>query len=87
MSNEYELARDSRQDLIFTKEQLLAPLMPGMEEPPHAMRLGESEKDYYLGALTNPGISAGAERAPTSVNKAGVPGEKAGTKAGKAGRK
>src|SRR5207248_1321238 len=25
MSNEYELARDSRRDLIFTKEQLLAP--------------------------------------------------------------
>jgi NADH-quinone oxidoreductase subunit I len=62
MSNEYELARDSRQDLIFTKEQLLAPLLPGMERPPHAMFLGESEKDYYVGALTNPGTSAGAER-------------------------
>ena len=62
MSNEYELARDSRQDLIFTKEQLLAPLLPGMERPPHPMRLGDSEKDYYLGALTNPGTSAGAER-------------------------
>ena len=62
MSNEYELARDSRQDLIFTKEQLLAPLLPGMEQPPHPMRLGDTEKDYYLGALTNPGTSAGAER-------------------------
>jgi NADH-quinone oxidoreductase subunit I len=62
MSNEYELARDNRQDLIFTKEQLLAPLLPGMEQPPHAMRLGDSEKDYYVGALTNPGTSAGAER-------------------------
>ena len=29
MSNEYELADDNRQDLIFTKEQLLAPLRPG----------------------------------------------------------
>jgi len=28
------------------------------------MRLGDSEKDYYVGALTNPGTSAGAERAP-----------------------
>jgi len=27
------------------------------------MQLGESEKDYYVGALTNPGTSAGAERA------------------------
>jgi NADH-quinone oxidoreductase subunit I len=66
MSNEYELARDSRQDLIFTKEQLLAPLLPGMERPPHPMWLGESDKDYYLGALGNPGTSAGAEHAQTS---------------------
>ena len=62
MSNEYELARDNRRDLIFTKEQLLAPLLPGMEAPPHPMWLGDSEKDYYVGALTNPGTSAGAER-------------------------
>ncbi len=47
MSNEYELADDNRQDLIFTKEQLLAPLRPGMERPPHAMRLGDDERDYY----------------------------------------
>jgi NADH-quinone oxidoreductase subunit I len=66
MSNEYELASDSRQDLIFTKEQLLAPLLPGMEQPPHPMRLGDSEKDYYVQALHNPGTSAGAERAPIS---------------------
>ncbi len=71
MSNEYELARDSRQDLIFTKEQLLAPLLPGMEQPPHPMRLGDSEKDYYVGALTNPGTSAGAERSPMSPAAAG----------------
>ena len=70
MSNEYELARDSRTDLIFTKEQLLAPLLPGMQNPPHPMWLGESDKDYYVGALTNPGTSAGAERAPWSTNEA-----------------
>jgi NADH-quinone oxidoreductase subunit I len=35
-----------------------------MEKPPHAMRLGDSEKDYYVGALTNPGTSAGAEQSP-----------------------
>jgi NADH-quinone oxidoreductase subunit I len=50
MTNEYELADDSRRDLIFTKEQLLAPLLPGMEQPPHPMRLGDSDSDYYLGA-------------------------------------
>jgi NADH-quinone oxidoreductase subunit I len=30
------------------------------------MRLGDTDKDYYIGALTNPGTSAGAERAPWS---------------------
>ena len=44
MSNEYELADDNRRDLIFTKEQLLAPLRPGMERPPHPMRLGDDER-------------------------------------------
>ena len=63
MTNFYEMADDNRQDLIYTKEQLLAPLLPGMESPPHPMWLGDSEKDYYVGALTNPGTSAGAERA------------------------
>ena len=47
MGNEYELADDNRRDLIFTKEQLLAPLRPGMERPPHGLRLGDSETDYY----------------------------------------
>ena len=47
MTNEYELADDNRESLIWTKEQLVAPLQPGMEEPPHPMRLGESETDYY----------------------------------------
>jgi NADH-quinone oxidoreductase subunit I len=65
------LARDLREDLIFTKEQLLAPLLPGMEQPPHPMWLGESEKDYYLGALTNPGTSAGAERVAGSTSEHG----------------
>jgi NADH-quinone oxidoreductase subunit I len=48
MTNEYEIADDNREDLIWTKEQLLAPLQPGMEPPPHPMRLGRSERDYYL---------------------------------------
>jgi NADH-quinone oxidoreductase subunit I len=26
----------------------MAPLLPGMEAPPHPMRLGNDEKDYYL---------------------------------------
>jgi NADH-quinone oxidoreductase subunit I len=54
MSNEYELADDSRVDLIFTKDQLLAPLVPGMEAPPHPMRLGDDEKAYYAGQPVAP---------------------------------
>ncbi len=50
MSNDFELADDSRGDLVYTKEQLMAPLLPGMEQPPHPMRLGDDEKDYYLRA-------------------------------------
>jgi NADH-quinone oxidoreductase subunit I len=42
------MADDNRQDLIYTKEQLLAPLLPGMEAPPHPMLLGDSEQDYYV---------------------------------------
>ena len=49
MSNAYELASDSRQTLIYTKEDLMAPLLPGMEAPPHPMRLGTTD-DYYTGA-------------------------------------
>jgi NADH-quinone oxidoreductase subunit I len=48
MSNDFELADDDRQSLIYTKEQLMAPLLPGMEAPPHAMRLGDDEKAYYV---------------------------------------
>jgi len=66
MSNEYELASDSRQDLIFTKEDLLGPLLPGMEAPPHPMRLGDTE-DYYVDAINNPGASAGAQTPQTSA--------------------
>jgi NADH-quinone oxidoreductase subunit I len=53
MTNEYEIADDNRESLIWTKEQLLAPLQSGMEPPPHPMRLGETERDYYL--LGRPG--------------------------------
>ena len=69
MSNEYELADDNRQDLIFTKEQLLAPLLPGMEQPPHPMRLGDDEKDYYLGAL-HPGAAGSVADAAACRSRA-----------------
>ena len=55
MSNEYELASDSRADLIFTTEQLLAPLLPNMQQPPHPMLLGKDETDYYRGNFHSQG--------------------------------
>jgi NADH-quinone oxidoreductase subunit I len=58
MTNEYELADDSRRDLIYEKSDLLAPLLPGMEQPPHPMRLGDDERAYYLGQAAMP-VDAG----------------------------
>lgn len=50
MTNEFELADDNRRDLIWEKSDLLAPLLDSMEQPPHPMRLGDSEQDYYAPA-------------------------------------
>lgn len=52
MTNEYELADNSREKLIYEKEDLLAPLMPGMVDAPHAMVAGTTAKDYYEGKVT-----------------------------------
>ena len=52
MTNEYELADDNREDLIYEKSDLLAPLLPGMEQPPHPMYLGADEGDYYRGEFS-----------------------------------
>ncbi|HYN28299.1 MAG TPA: NADH-quinone oxidoreductase subunit NuoI [Dermatophilaceae bacterium] len=52
MTNFYELADNNRSDLIYTKEQLLAPLQEGMLAPPHPMVEGMEERDYYLGKVT-----------------------------------
>ena len=71
MTNEYEIADDSRENLIWTKEQLLVPLLPDMESPPHPMRLGDDEKDYYrLGAA---GLVTGP-RAPGMAGPGGPSG-------------
>ena len=78
MTNDYEIADDSRENLIWTKEQLLAPLEPGMEPPPHPMRLGDSERDYYLlGSAGAPAAKArdGQDEQPgPAAGAAGTPG-------------
>ena len=55
MTNEYELADTTRASLIYEKSDLLAPLLPGMEQPPHPMLLGADEGDYYRGATAKAG--------------------------------
>ena len=74
MSNDFELADDNRQDLIYTKEQLMAPLLPGMEAPPHPMRLGQTEQDYYVGKEQAAKVAGfgGEERAATASTVDGV---------------
>ena len=52
MTNFYELADNNRADLIFTKDQLLAPLQQGMLPPPFPMVDGLEERDYYLGKVS-----------------------------------
>lgn len=62
MTNEYELADDNRADLIYEKQNLLAPLQPGMVAPPHAMYPGADEGSYYRGEVPGaPSELAGAE--------------------------
>ena len=66
MTNEYELADNNRADLIYEKSDLLAPLLPGMEQPPHPMRLGDDEGAYYRGTYAAPPPTA----APGSSSEA-----------------
>lgn len=61
MSNEYELADNSRAKLIYEKQDLLAPLMPGMVAPPHEMYPGTEAGDYYRGAVTSSHSSQGEQ--------------------------
>jgi NADH-quinone oxidoreductase subunit I len=51
MSNEYELADSSRERLIFEKQDLLAPMLPGMVSPPHPMVESTEDTDYYAGRV------------------------------------
>jgi NADH-quinone oxidoreductase subunit I len=60
MTNEYELADDSRAKLIFEKEDLLAPLRQGMLMPPHPMYPGTDDSHYYKGEVTQSHPSQGS---------------------------
>lgn len=70
MTNEYELADDNRRDLIYEKSDLLAPLLPGMEQPPHPMLLGDDEQAYYRGEAAT---SVDASERPEASRAAQAP--------------
>lgn len=69
MTNEYEMADDNRADLIYEKNQLLAPLLPEMTAPPHPRAPGATDKDYYQGNVTSNGLREKQNAGP----KAGDP--------------
>lgn len=49
MTNDYELAGPTREGLIFEKNDLLGPMLPGMLAAPHPMAPGTTDADYYRG--------------------------------------
>ena len=52
MTNGFELADNNRADLIYEKQDLLTPLLPGMLAPPHEMVPGTTDTDYYANKIT-----------------------------------
>jgi NADH-quinone oxidoreductase subunit I len=52
MTNEYELAGPSRAGLIYEKQDLLGPMLPGMLAAPHPMAPGTEDTSYYRGEVT-----------------------------------
>ena len=52
MTNDFELADDTRAKLIFEKQDLLGPMMPGMVPAPHPMVEGFEAEDYYNGKVS-----------------------------------
>jgi NADH-quinone oxidoreductase subunit I len=69
MTNEYELADNAREKLIYEKADLLAPVLPGMQLPPHDVADGTTEKDYYAGNVI------GFNKVKSATDTASVVGE------------
>ena len=54
MTNDFEIAKYTREDDIYEKEDLLVPLADGMLATPHPMVEGKNDIDYYRGEVTGP---------------------------------
>jgi NADH-quinone oxidoreductase subunit I len=70
MTNEYEIADDSRENLIWTKEQLLAPLLPAWRR--RRIRCGSGTTRRTTIASARPAWWRGP-RAPGMAGQAGRP--------------
>ena len=73
MTNEFELADNTRAKLIFEKDDLLGPMMAGMVPAPHPMVEGFEDQDYYRGKVTRATPAQekyAAERVPTGDGEA-----------------
>ena len=66
MGTEYELSEASKQDLVYTKDMLLAPMPEGASAPPHTDdEVAARGIDYYGGPQVTPPLTsadAAAER-------------------------
>ena len=54
MSNDYEVWDNNRNDLIYEKHRILAPLEDGMLAAPHPMAEGSTDINCYRGDITGP---------------------------------
>lgn len=52
MTNTFDWANSTRESLIFEKQDLLGPMLPGMLPAPHPMVPGSTAADYYGNRIT-----------------------------------
>src|SRR5699024_8857704 len=58
MSNEYELAGQTRAEMIFEKDELLAPLRSGMLAAPHPISDVSYDDDYFRNEVYGPSTAS-----------------------------
>jgi len=76
MTHEYEFSADTRQKLIYTKEQLLEEVPEGGEDTPHTDRqVRERGLNYYGGLAVTPPTLHGGKYRPAAA----APSARAGT--------
>ena len=72
MTHEYELSEANREDLVYTKDMLLAPVAPGGKDTPHLNREVEDRGTNYYGglAVTPPTLTGGDFQQATNAPSA-----------------